>query len=63
MAALEGPLVLVGCGKMGGAMLQGWLDRGLDPADVHVVEPSAAALADFKSAGVRHYPHGSALPA
>jgi len=63
MAALEGPLVLVGCGKMGGAMLQGWLDRGLDPADAHVVEPSAAALADFRTAGVRHYAEGTALPA
>jgi pyrroline-5-carboxylate reductase len=63
MAALEGPLILVGCGKMGGAMLQGWLDRGLDPADAHVVEPNAAALAEFKSAGVRHYAEGSALPA
>ena len=24
-------LLLVGCGKMGGAMLDGWLARGLDP--------------------------------
>jgi pyrroline-5-carboxylate reductase len=44
------PLVLVGCGKMGGAMLAGWLDRGLSPAAVIVVEkhvsPELAALAD-----------------
>lgn len=32
------PLVLVGCGKMGGAMLTGWLDRGLAPSGVVVVE-------------------------
>lgn len=32
------PLVLVGCGKMGGAMLSGWLDRGLSPTGVVVVE-------------------------
>lgn len=63
MAALEGPLVLVGCGKMGGAMLQGWLDRGLDPADVHVVEPSAAALAEFKASGVRIHADPATLPA
>ncbi len=32
-------LVLVGCGKMGSAMLAGWLKRGLDPASVWVVDP------------------------
>ena len=26
-----GKLLLVGAGKMGGAMLEGWLDLGLDP--------------------------------
>ena len=26
--ALKGTLVLVGCGKMGGAMLEGWLKIG-----------------------------------
>lgn len=43
------PLVLVGCGKMGGAMLAGWLDRGLAPTGVVVVEkmpsPELSALA------------------
>lgn len=32
-------VLLVGCGKMGGAMLAGWLERGLAPEDVVVVEP------------------------
>ena len=32
-------LVLLGCGKMGSALLQGWLASGLDPARVWVVEP------------------------
>ncbi len=32
-------LVLLGCGKMGSAMLAGWLDRGLPPGAVHVIEP------------------------
>ncbi|MGX9355417.1 pyrroline-5-carboxylate reductase [Roseobacteraceae bacterium S113] len=33
-------LVLLGCGKMGGAMLQGWLEGGLPPASVHVIDPN-----------------------
>jgi pyrroline-5-carboxylate reductase len=32
-------VVLVGAGKMGGAMLQGWIRRGLDPARIGVLEP------------------------
>ncbi len=32
-------LVLVGCGKMGGAMLRGWLSSGLEPGAVWVLDP------------------------
>ena len=32
-------LVLLGCGKMGSAMLQGWLGRGLPAASVWVQDP------------------------
>jgi len=32
-------LVLLGCGKMGSAMLAGWLARGLTPGAVWVLEP------------------------
>ena len=42
MTGLAGPLLLVGCGKMGGALLHGWLGRGLTPRDAYVVEPDAA---------------------
>ena len=38
-------LLLIGCGKMGGAMLEGWLERGVER--VVVVEPYAAATASF----------------
>jgi pyrroline-5-carboxylate reductase len=41
MAGLAGPLLLVGCGKMGGALLAGWLTNGLAAADAYVVEPDA----------------------
>ncbi len=37
------PLVLVGAGKMGGAMLSGWLDSGVDPGAVVVVDPAPPA--------------------
>ncbi|MEO0568000.1 MAG: pyrroline-5-carboxylate reductase [Pseudomonadota bacterium] len=33
-------LVLLGCGKMGSAMLAGWLDRGLKAGSVWVIDPS-----------------------
>jgi pyrroline-5-carboxylate reductase len=36
---VNGRLVLVGAGKMGGAMLAGWLERGIRPEAVAVVEP------------------------
>ena len=32
-------LVLLGCGKMGSAMLKGWLDAGLSPEAVTVLDP------------------------
>ena len=37
-----GKLMLVGCGKMGGAMLEGWLARGLGAKDIVVAEPVEA---------------------
>ncbi|PWJ22292.1 pyrroline-5-carboxylate reductase [Jannaschia seohaensis] len=33
-------VVLLGCGKMGSAMLSGWLDRGLSPGAVTVIDPA-----------------------
>jgi pyrroline-5-carboxylate reductase len=33
-------ILLLGAGKMGGAMLDGWLHRGVKPANVVVVDPS-----------------------
>ncbi|MBY0299741.1 MAG: pyrroline-5-carboxylate reductase [Methylobacterium sp.] len=44
MTATELPasLVLVGAGKMGGAMLEGWLASGLEGARIAVVDPGAS---------------------
>lgn len=44
---LDGPVVLVGAGKMGTALLSGWLAAGLDPRELVVLDPypSREALA------------------
>jgi pyrroline-5-carboxylate reductase len=39
LGEFRGTLVLVGAGKMGSAMLDGWLARGLDPRKITVIEP------------------------
>jgi len=44
-ASILPPLLLVGCGKMGGALLSGWLERGLTRAVV--VEPHKASTSAF----------------
>jgi pyrroline-5-carboxylate reductase len=36
---IKGTIVLAGAGKMGGAMLSGWLAQGLDAKHVAVIEP------------------------
>lgn len=47
MAEERPTLLLVGCGKMGGAMLSGWLDRSV--ADrVVVIEPGTASTTAFR---------------
>jgi len=37
--ATIGGLLLLGCGKMGGALLSGWLAKGLPPERVQVIDP------------------------
>jgi pyrroline-5-carboxylate reductase len=39
LTQIEGTIVLAGAGKMGGAMLSGWLAQGLDANRVAVIEP------------------------
>jgi pyrroline-5-carboxylate reductase len=39
-----GPLWLVGCGNMGGALLERWLACGLDAGSVTVIDPSSKAV-------------------
>lgn len=60
---LPGLLVLVGAGRMGGALLDGWLRFGLSTRNLTVIEPhpspQVAALADR---GVRLNPDSRGLP-
>ena len=59
---LSGLLVLIGAGKMGGALLDGWLRSGLDPAKVAVIEPNPAPqIAALADRGVRLNPEATTL--
>ena len=42
----EGPIWLIGCGNMAGAMLEGWLRAGADPQSFTVVRPSGKPVAE-----------------
>jgi pyrroline-5-carboxylate reductase len=51
---ITGTIVLAGAGKMGGAMLTGWLAQGLDAKRVVVIEPAASPEIRARAAqGVR----------
>src|ERR1700675_565857 len=57
LAQIKGPIVLAGAGKMGGAMLTGWLARGLEPAQVSVIEPHPSAeILALAAKGIRLNP-------
>lgn len=61
MTALPGPLWLIGCGNMGGAMLDRWIADGVDPTAITIVTRSPRKV----PAGVTHataIPH-DAFPA
>src|SRR5215475_1214548 len=54
---MTGTLVLAGAGKMGGAMLTGWLAQGLDPKRIVVIEPSPSEeIGALAAKGIRLNP-------
>jgi pyrroline-5-carboxylate reductase len=58
----SGLLVLIGAGKMGGALLEGWLRLGLDPRKLAVVEPQPLPhIAALASRGVKLNPNAETL--
>jgi len=57
LESFSGTLVLAGAGKMGGAMLEGWIALGIDPARVAVLEPEPSSEVErLASAGLRLNP-------
>ncbi len=61
---LSGPVVLVGGGQMGGALMGGWLSRGLAAGDLHVVEPDPERRAELARRGaVRIHAAAAEVPA
>lgn len=58
-----GPVLLVGAGKMGGALLDGWLTHGLDPRSVFVIDPALpdGAVERFARLGVKLGPQPTDL--
>ena len=55
-------VLLVGCGKMGEALATGWLDRGIDSADITVVEPVKKSARNLVLKGVRYFTAPDQLP-
>ena len=52
-AIADTSILLVGGGHMGGALLHGWLDTGIAPASIHVVDPDPPSdIADLVHEGV-----------
>jgi pyrroline-5-carboxylate reductase len=64
LGSFTGTLVLVGAGKMGSAMLDGWLARGLKPKQVAVIEPQPSkALKALARHGLKLNPKGKTAAA
>ena len=63
MVKLTGTLVLVGAGKMGGAMLEGWLKGGAEPSRIVALDPAppAEVKALIERHGVRLNPEVSTI--
>src|SRR5258708_17306266 len=59
---IAGNVVLIGAGKMGGALLQGWIGLGVDPARIVAIEPEPAASIEALAArGVRINPDPASI--
>ena len=48
-AGTAGQLLVIGAGRMGGAMIEGWIARGRDPRSITVIDPSADGRARLQA--------------
>lgn len=56
----QNPLLLLGCGKMGFAMLNGWLANGVSPEAIHVIDPHSQEIQKkLKNKPITCYAHKS----
>jgi pyrroline-5-carboxylate reductase len=64
LSKFPGHLLLVGAGKMGSAMLDGWIARGLNPKKILVIEPQPGkAVTALKRRGLKLNPKGKIVAA
>ncbi len=65
LSDIPGRVLLVGAGKMGGAMLEGWIGLGLDPARAAVIDPGPPpeVAAMIEARGVALNPLNGGVPA
>jgi pyrroline-5-carboxylate reductase len=56
-------IILAGCGKMGGAMLEGWLKSGFDPKTIVALDPKPPeeVMAVLQKHGISHNPALSSI--
>jgi pyrroline-5-carboxylate reductase len=60
---VTGTIVLIGAGKMGSAMLDGWIGLGLDPSRVAVIEPEPTPeISALAARGLKLNPGAAAVP-
>jgi pyrroline-5-carboxylate reductase len=58
----DGDVVLVGAGKMGGALLEGWIGLGVSPTRIAVIEPQVSPpVAALAARGLRINPVAASL--
>jgi pyrroline-5-carboxylate reductase len=62
LSTFAGLVALIGAGKMGGALIEGWIGLGLDPARTVVIEPEPGpAIAALAGRGLKLNPDTQSL--
>ncbi len=60
---MERTVLLAGCGKMGEAMLSGWIERGIPASGISIVEPNEQTAANLRATyAVSTYSSPDAVP-